>query len=430
MIFAAPEEERLPPAELAALQRRKLARLMERTLTANPFYQRKFAGLLFDAQRDPLSALPFTTRAELETDQRDQPPYGTNLGRPLDAYCRLHQTSGSSGGGPLRWLDTPENWEWWKHCWRIIFAGARVTAADRLLFPFSFGPFVGFWSAFDAAVSLGALCLPAGGMTSSARLRFLLDNCATVVCCTPTYALRLVEQAADDGIDLRGSSVRALIVAGEPGGSVPGVRARIEEGWGARVFDHIGMTEIGPWGVEFLEAPGGVHVIETEFIAEVIDPRTGQPLPDGEPGELVLTNLGRLDSPLIRYRTGDRVTLTRREVAGRWFARAEGGVLGRVDDMLIIRGNNVFPAAIEGALREFTEIAEFRLVVRKSATLTELRLELEPTPHAQVETLATRVAEVLRARLHFRPEVLLFASGSLPRFEMKARRVVWEIEPH
>src|SRR5205823_11564553 len=160
-----------------------------------------------------------------------------------------------------------------------------------------------------AASRYGCLCLPGGGMSSTARLRFLRENEASVVLCTPTYALRLAEAARDEGIDLRASSARALIVAGEPGGSIPATRGRIEEAWGARVFDHTGMTEVGPMAVECVAGPGGLHVLETEFILEAIHPAIGQAVPPGTEGELVVTNLGRAGSPLLRYRTGDLVCI-------------------------------------------------------------------------------------------------------------------------
>jgi len=428
MAFFAPDEERLNRLDLERLQRHKLADLLAQARDSNAFYRHKLAGVDFDPLRDALDRLPLTTRAELEREQRENPPYGTNLTFPLARYCRLHQTSGSTSGAPLRWLDTAESWQWWRKCWGIIYAAAGVRPDDRFVFPFSFGPFVGFWGAFESAVAMGNLCLAAGGMTTSARLRYLLDNAVTFVCCTPTYALRMAEVAADEGLDLAASPVRGLIVAGEPGGSIPATRARIEQAWGARVFDHAGMTEIGPWGFEAVEAPGGLLVMECEFMAEVIDPSTGAAVEDGEPGELVLTNLGRVGSPLIRYRTGDQARLRRdRETAGRWFAFAEGGVLGRVDDMLVIRGNNVFPTAIEDALRELNEIAEFRLHVEQSGSLCELRIDVEPAADPPDEParqrLAARIAEHLRARLHFRPQVRVVGRGALPRFEMKARRV-------
>jgi len=416
-----PEEETLDRARLEALQRQKLGRLLVCVLSSNPFYQRKLAGCSPDT---PLAELPLTTRADIQHDQQDNPPFGSNLSFPLRDYCRYHQTSGTSGR-PVRWLDRDEDWQWWKRCWGIIYRAAGVNDDDRFMFPFSFGPFIGFWAAFESAVALGNLCLPAGGMTTIARLHHMIDNDVTIVGCTPTYAMRMAEVAHAEGIDLAASRVRTLIVAGEPGGSIPAVRERIERTWGARVFDHAGMTEIGPYGFECIDAPGGQYVIESEFIAEVLDPYTGMPVPEGSTGELVLTNLGRLGSPLIRYRTGDHVRLRiDRPAESRAFAWLEGGILGRIDDMLVIRGNNVYPTAIEAILREFDDVAEFRLAARQHGSSTELTIEIESAPGAASDTLAARVAGAIRDRLHFRPDVAIAPPGSLPRFEMKARRLV------
>lgn len=424
MAYHTPKEETLDRERLADLQHRKFGRLISEILASNQFYQGKIGDSALDPEAGRLEQLPLTTRSEIERDQLDHPPYGSLLTYPLEQYTRLHETSGTSGA-PLRWLDTKESWNWLKHCWCIVYRGAGVTAEDRLIFPFSFGPFIGFWAAFEAATDLGNFCLPAGGMTTTARLEYMLDHAVTVVCCTPTYALRMAEVADREGIDLRSSSVRLLIVAGEPGGSIPAVRSRIEEDWCARVIDHVGMTEIGAYGFECVEAPGGLHVIESEFVAEVIDPTTCEVLPDGRVGELVLTNLGRRGSPLIRYRTGDQVVLTRdRCRCGRWFARIEGGIRGRLDDMLIIRGNNVFPSAIEGLLREYREVVEYRLVVDRAGSMADLHIEVEPDPKRDAGDLAQRIETSVRDRFHFKPRVTLVSAGSLPRFEMKARRLI------
>ncbi|HUN81682.1 MAG TPA: phenylacetate--CoA ligase family protein [Phycisphaerae bacterium] len=373
------------------------------------------------------------TRADLLADQAAHPPYGTNLTFPLQDYCRLHQTSGTASGVPLRCLDRTEDWAWWQRNWKIIYRAAGIDANDRLFFPFSFGPFVGFWAAFETAVAMGNLAIPAGGMTTTARLRLLLDNRATIICCTPTYALHLAESAVAEALDLAGSPVRALIVAGEPGGSIPSIRGRIESAFGARVFDHAGMTEVGPYGFECVESPGAIHINETDFIPEVIEPQTGRmlysiddpPLSAGEvEGELVLTNLGRPGAPVIRYRTGDRVRLKGGKCkCGRWMGRLEGGVLGRSDEMLIVRGNNVYPTAVEAILREFSEIVEFRITLGEQHGLTDLRLELEPAAGAAINQLADRVKNAIRDRLNFRPDVVLVPHGTLPRFEMKASRI-------
>jgi phenylacetate-CoA ligase len=409
-------------SDLLALQRRKLADLLRQVRDTNQFYRHKLAGLPEDPS---LEALPFSTRHELETDQANHPPYGTNLTYPLERYSRYCQTSGSAGR-PMRWLDTPESFAWVGECWKTIFAAAGVTTRDRLLFAFSFGPFLGFWGAFEGSVTQGFLSIPTGGMSTIARLRMVQDNQVTVVLCTPTYALHMAEVARQEDIDLPGSPVRALIVAGEPGGSIPETRRAIESAWGARLFDHTGMTELGPMSFECEPNPLGVHVIETEYIAEVIDPASGRAVPDRQVGELVVTNLGRVGSPLIRYRTGDQVRLTRGRCAcGRCFARLEGGILGRVDEMFIVRGNNVFPTAVEAVLRRFMEIVEFRVSVIENGGLTEVRVEIEPASDCSDRRgLCERVSRTLQASLSFRAEVEAVPPGSLPRFELKAKRFV------
>jgi len=251
----------------------------------------------------------------------------------------------------------------------------------------------------------------------------ILDNQVTVICCTPTYALRMAEVAAENKIDLANSTVRALIVAGEPGGNIPETRQRIEKAFGARVFDHTGMTEIGSLGIECLENPGGVHILESECIPEVINPQTLKHVKDGELGELVITNLGRLGSPVIRYRTGDLVRLSRKLcTCGRYFARLEGGILGRVDDMFIIRGNNVFPSAMESIIRRFPEVAEFRVEVYDQGGLAQVAIELEPQPSADGEDLCRRVGAAINDALSFRAQIRTVSPGVLPRFEMKSRR--------
>jgi phenylacetate-CoA ligase len=394
----------------------RLHELLKEIVPSNRFYARKFAG----HDLSDRASLPFTTKAELVADQLENPPYGSALTFPLDCYCRLHQTSGTSSGRPLRWLDTPESWDWLLGNWDAIFRHADLQIGDVLFFPFSFGPFLGFWTAFEAAARAGYMVLPGGGLTSTARLRFLLDHGATVVCCTPTYALHLAELAAEEGIDLANSPVRLLIVAGEPGGSIPSTRARIETVWGARVIDHYGMTEIGPVAVETLDSPGNLLILEDRYIAELIEPNGDRPTAECELAELVLTNLGRVGSPLIRYRTGDLVK-GRRSPAGMVL---EGGILARTDDMIHVRGNNLYPAAIEAVVRRFPEVAEFRIVVDRSGPLADLALEVEPTANDKVNGLAEAVARAIRDELLFRVPVICVACGSLPRYEMKARRVV------
>src|SRR5207247_1326703 len=187
---------------------------------------------------DDFERLPLTTKSELLQDQVSRAPFGSNLTYPIERYVRMHQTSGSSGDQPLRWLDTPESWEWWLRIWaEHVYGAAGVTSSDRVFFAFSFGPFIGFWSAFGGAQKLGALCISGGGMTSEQRARSLLDVGATVLLSTPTYALRLAEVAKKIGIDVAGAGVRATIHAGEPGASIPATRDAIEAAYSAVAFD-------------------------------------------------------------------------------------------------------------------------------------------------------------------------------------------------
>ena len=449
--MSVPQPDFLDRPALAELQQRRLREMLAEVLPRNRFYARKLrdAGLSAAdlATPDGFRRLPFTTKAELTADQGAYPPYGTVLTYPLERYSRLHQTSGTSTGRPLRWLDTPESWRWMLDCWRMKIRCMGLRPGDRLFFPFSFGPFLGFWTAFDAAADMGFLCLPSGGMSSSARLRFLLDNRATVVFCTPTYALRLAEVAAAEGIDLRQSEVRVIMVAGEPGGSIPATRQRIEAAWGARVFDHYGMTEIGPLGIECAENPAGLHLLESECIVEVVEPDAPSPptplprsggegrrtvppppaplTPPPQVGELVITNLGRWGSPVLRYRTGDLVRIDPQPCpCGRQLVRLEGGILGRADDMIHLRGNNVYPSALEAVIRRFGDVAEYRVEVDQTAALPVLRIELEPVSAALAELVVAQVDRAIRDELNFRAEVRAVSPGSLPRFEMKARRLV------
>jgi len=423
--------DRLARRELSARQGERLTELLASIYGRSAFYTRKLdaAGIRIDALRlpDDLCRLPLTTKAELIADQTARPPWGTVFTEPLDHYTRYCQTS-STTGHPLRWIDTSESWQWMLECWKPVYRAAGVHPGDRAFFPFSFGPFLGFWAGFEAGCQLGIHCVPGGGMTSQQRLAIIEAIGATVICCTPTYALRLAEVAAEHGGGraLSESRVRVIIVAGEPGGSIPATRQRIEQQWGARVIDHHGATEVGPVSFECLEAPGFLHLNESEYICEVLELFSDRDVPDGERGELVVTNLGRAANPVIRYRTGDIVVRQSSPCrCGRTWARLEGGILARTDDMINIRGVNVYPASIESVVRRFSEVAEFRSTVRRAGSLRALTLEIEATDATNSHSeLAGRVAHQLRLALGLTVPVTVVAAGTLPRFEMKARRFI------
>jgi phenylacetate-CoA ligase len=423
-------------AEIQSSQLEQLLSLLAELIPGNRFYTDKLQGLgiTFDVAslEDFSERFPFTTKAEIAADQTSHPPYGTNLTYPVERYTRCHQTSGTTGV-PLRWLDTPESWEWMVESWCEVFKAAGVTHSDRIYFAFSFGPFIGFWLAFEAGMRMGGLCLPGGGLSSAARVRALIDHKATVLCCTPTYAIRLAEVAAQEKIDLSSSVVRTIVVAGEPGGSIPTTRQQIEKLWpGAKVFDHHGMTEVGPVTYECPAQPGVLHVIETAYYTEVIDPSNGKPVPDGTEGELVLTTLGRTGSPLLRYRTGDLVKRGTRNsecgsenpcACGRFEMALEGGILGRVDDMVVVRGVNIYPGAVEEVVRGCGGVAEYRVTLSTQRSLPELLIEIEPAPDAgDPSKLIRRVERALQEAFALRILVASVEPGTLPRFELKARR--------
>ncbi len=414
--------ERAPRERLAGHQLDAFKSLLAPVLRQNRFYQRKLGDAGVRAPQDVVRwddfhSLPFTTKEELSEDQTANPPCGSNLTYPVDQYVRIHQTSGTSGR-PLKWMDTEADWKWFTDCWVDVFRAAGVTAEDRIFFAFSFGPFVGFWSAFEAAHTLGALAIPGGGMNSLQRIRAILDNSATVLCSTPTYALRLDEVAREDGIDLSESGVQITIHAGEPGAGQPSTRRKIEAAWGAKCYDHAGATEVGPWGYECAQQ-AGLHLNEGAFIFEVIDPVTEL---TAREGELVITNLGRIGSPVIRYRTGDRIRLSSSNCScGRTFRRLDGGVIGRIDDVLTIRGVSVYPSAIEDLVRAFSEVEEFAVDVERRGTMDEMALRLEVVSGEPVQ-ISNQVERELREVLGLRVEVQVVPHGTLPRFELKSRR--------
>jgi phenylacetate-CoA ligase len=410
-------------AALDAMKLSRLRGLLREILPSNGFYAAKLARIAAPAGIASLAELsdwPFTFKEELVAAVADGAP--GNLTWPRERYVRFHQTSGTHGR-PLPVFDTVADWRWWMDCWRTILARGGVAAGDRVLVASSFGPYAGFWSGFDAVIAAGALAIPTGGLSTLARLEMMRTHAPTVLIATPSYALHLAEVAIDEKLETAAVSVRLVIVAGEPGGSAPAVRRRIAAAWRADVLDHAGATEVGPWGVGDLSGPG-LDVLEPWFHPEFLSLETGGPAAAGELAELVLTTLGRAGAPVIRYRTGDVVRPrwpTDVEVAAGaspW-VRLDGGILGRTDDMLVIRGVNVFPGAIDDIVRSFPEVVEYRLIVSTDAALDRISLEIE-------DRLAdpARVARELALRLGLRVDVTAVPIGSLPRFEGKGRRVI------
>ncbi|HSO76032.1 MAG TPA: AMP-binding protein, partial [Blastocatellia bacterium] len=363
-----------------------------------------------------------TTKSELVEDQSAHPPFGRFLTYPIEQYRYFHQTSGTTGR-PLKCLDTAESWDWWERCWGYVYRGAGVGAGDVVFCAFSFGPYLSHWAAISGAWHVGAMCISGGGMTSEQRLQTIIDNHCTVLVCTPTYALHMSEVALRLGVDLPSSSVSRSIHAGEPGASLPNVRRAIEQAWGVTCFDHAGATEAGAWAFDCQARTGAIHLNEAEFIFEVIDPESSEPAGEDSRGELVITNLGRAAMPVLRYRTGDVVEVTTEPCpCGRSFARIKGGVLGRADDMIIVRGVNLYPSAIDNLIRSLPHVAEYEVAIRRIEGMDDLVIRCETTNTAPAEETVREVIDAFRRQFSIRVTVEHALAGSLPRFEFKARR--------
>jgi phenylacetate-CoA ligase len=429
-----PKNETLARGELRQLQLIKLQRTVARAYEQSPFHRR-----LYDQAKvkpsdiktlDDLRRLPFMTREDWMACQAEKPMFGDLITRPQSEAIRYHLTSGTSGRQPLRVLDSRKDWAWIGESWCYGFWGFGVRPTDTVFFAFSYGSFIGFWGAHYCCEKMGCLVLPSGNMTTEARVKQLVEMGATTVCATPTYALRMAQEAQAMGIDLRASKVNKVIVSGEPAGSIPATKKLIEEMWGAKCGDTAGMTEIGTIMVfECDHQPGGVHIIEDHFIEEVLDPDTGEPVPYGERGERVVTSFGRGFIPLLRYRTKDMVVKVPHShcKCGRTFDIYEGGILGRVDDMKLIRGTNVYPRAVEAIVREHGEVEEFQIILtREEGIRDEITVKVELKAAAaerwpQIEKALGK--DLADAHEGLRFNVVRAAAGELPRFELKAKRL-------
>jgi phenylacetate-CoA ligase len=382
-------------------------------------FQRERLGVDRLADLDELADLPLTHKDDLLADQAANPPFGTNLTYGVERYTHLHQTSGTTGA-TLRVFDTPEDWEWWTRGLAHVLRATGIGAGDRVVLAYSFGPYIPFWATYAGVGAVGAMVIPLGGMDSVQRLQTVRDYRATALACTPSYALHLAQVAHRHGLTDALESVERVVCTGEPGASLPAVRDRIESEWSARCFDHAGLTEVGPFGYP-CAAAGGLHLDEDEFVCELIDPRDGQPVAPGAEGELVVTALGRLGFPVIRYATGDVVDHRSEPCPaghrGRWLPR---GILGRTDDMVVIRGMNVFPSAIEQILRESQGVGEFRITFYTDPrAMDEIKIEVELAQPLEARAIQAR----MRQRLGLRVRLVPVRPGILPAQLGKARRV-------
>lgn len=432
-IYWNPKTETLSRHDLARLQFAKLQRVTEWAEARSPLYRESFRQAGFSAEQlrsiADLDRIPFLTRDQWMASQIAHPPFGDLPVAGHDRAIRLHTTSGTSGKEPLRALDTLKDWAWAAEMWCYALWGAGVRPHDIGYVAFGYGSFIGFWGLHNALEKIGALTIPGGAQTTAARVKQIIDFTCTVVASTPTYALRLAHEAEQSGVDLASSAVHSIVLSGEP--TPESTKRLIEQQWGAKAFDTAGMTEISTiFMFEPADQPGGCHIIEDSFIEQVIDADTGDELPYGEPGERVSTSFGRSIMPLIRYRTSDLVVKIPHTAAsnGRTWDLYEGGIIGRVDDMKLVRGTNVYPRAIEGVVRTFPEVDEFQIRLTTEGIRDEIALVVETVPEISMsrwEALRSRLLiELADAHEGLRFAVVRAEPGELPRFELKARRLV------
>jgi phenylacetate-CoA ligase len=426
-----PAIECADPGERRRAQGAALQAQVAHAYANSPFYRRKLdaAGVRPEAIRgaDDLALLPFTTKDELKANQQERPPWGDFLAVPLEECLRVHQTSATTGR-PVLMLDTAEDWDALVGIYARSLHAYGIRRTDMALPAFSFGPWIGFWLGFYALQRLGCLVFPSGGMATEQRIDALLNYPITVWGSTPSYALFVAEQAARRGTDLaKEAKVRITWHTGEPGAGIPATRQRIEAAFGARCFDLPGLTEIAPWGFACGGRPGTVHIHEDFALAEVLDPKSGQPVGPGCEGELILTRLTHRAMPLLRYRTRDLVRLADGPCAcGRTLLALEGGVLGRLDDMKKVRGIIVYPRRVEEIVRAHAGVQEFLIVIRRVEGLDDLLVRIDPSPDLVPERradLGELVAKGLHVGLGIRARVEVTEPGALPRWDHKAKRL-------
>jgi phenylacetate-CoA ligase len=435
VIYWNKELETLPRKKLEELQLRRFRERMQYVYDHSPMYKRKYeeAGLkpADIGSLDDIQNVPFTVKEELRESQAQHPPWGDFICIPPDEGVRVFQTTGTTGI-PVKAILNKTDWatHFYEQFMYFMY-GYGIKTSDILFVPFGYGLYIAWWGFQAALEQAGVMIVPGGAQSSENRVRNIFDWAATVVCGTPTYLLSLGDTAQKMGMPLEDSAIRIVVAAGEPGANVPATKAAIEELWGAKCYDDIGSTEITNFGFECV-AQKGTHVIESMFYAECLDPETLDPVPSGEIGELVLSNLCTESMPLLRFRIQDLVCFnTETCECGRTFLRLDRGILGRSDDMFQFAGVNIFPSAIENLIREVPEFSnEYQIVVSKMGSGKHLKIRIEPNSSEvsdeRMKLAVKKFIETVKYRVTITPDVDIVEIGKLPRFELKAKRLIRE----
>jgi phenylacetate-CoA ligase len=425
--------ETLPQEKLQALQLKKFKRIVAWAYDHSPFYKNfyKKVGLEpGDIKRyEDIHTVPKIEKGMMREVQTRNPfPYGDMLAVPLEQVTVFRQTSGTTGT-PVYQADTWQDWEWWSECWCYILYAQGYRNTDRIFIPFGYNIFVAFWAGHYAAEKLGAEVVPGGVLDTQARILKMQELKCTAFMATPTYVLGMADTARNKlGIDpAKDLSIKRITCAGEPGASIPTTKKRMEEAWGAKVYDHIGATEIGAWSYECTAQPGGLHVNDAFFLVEIEDVETGEPITEpGKDGKMVITALDRMAKPCIRFDSKDVIRWADYQCScGRTFRIIDGGVVGRADDITKVKGVLLAPTAIEEVVRSIPELGdEYEVIVSKKGDIDDivLKVEIRPGKENEEEQILFRLKDQLRVKTNLGYVIEVHPYGALTRYEVKAKR--------
>lgn len=426
-----PVIETLPREKLRALQLKKFKRIFAWTYEHSRFHRALYAqaGVRPEDIRsfEDIRAVPKVEKSMMRDIQRKDPfPYGDALCVPLEEVTEFRQTSGTTGQ-PVYQPDTWQDWEWWAECWACILWAQGYRPSDRVFLPFGYNIFVAFWAAHYAAEKLGCEVVPGGVLDTKARILKIQELRATAMMATPTYVLGMADTARKMGIDPSSLTIRRITCAGEPGAGIPSTKKRMQDAWGAKVFDHAGATEIGAWSFECSEQPFGMHVNEGMFLVEIEDIDTGEIIEGpGRRGKMVITAFDRQAQPCVRFDSKDVIEWDPEPCScGRTFRLIKGGVVGRADDITKVKGVLLAPSAIEEVVRSIEGLGdEYEVIVDKIGDSDRITLKIELLPDARGKQRAVEAALVdqLRLKTNLRYDLQFHDYGQLPRYEVKAKR--------
>jgi phenylacetate-CoA ligase len=424
--------ETLPASSLRSLQLKKFKRIFKWAYDNSTFHRRLYdgAGITPDDIRsfEDIGKIPKVEKQMMRDIQLKDPfPYGEALCVPLEDVTEYRQTSGTTGQ-PVYQPDTWTDWEWWSESWAYILWAQGYRPSDRVFIPFGYNVFVAFWAGHYASEKLGCEVVPGGVLNTQARLLKIQEVLPTAMMATPTYVLGMAETARHKmGIDPSRLSIDKITCAGEPGASIPSTKKRMEEAWGAKVYDHSGATEIGAWSYECTEQPGGLHVNEAFFLVEIEDTETGEPIEEpGRPGKMIITAFDRKAQPCVRFDSKDIIQWAEEPCpCGRTFRLIQGGVIGRADDITKVKGVLLSPSAIEEVVRSIKGLGdEFEVIVEKKGDIDQITIKVELMPEfkdrwSEVEP---ELKDQLRLKTNLGYRIERHDYNALPRYDVKARR--------